>query len=132
MGNLPSLIDPAFLALIRQSFGSDGLPLPFVKEIFLMECRAAGTTHLDLVAIEPELAVQDMLVFRREPLNPHDPLAILILDPKGRKLGYVPREKNEIPARLLDAGKLLFGRLEEKAWQSRWLKLTIRIFMRDL
>lgn len=97
-----------------------------------MECRAAGTTHLDLVAVEPELAPQDLLVFQREQQNPHDPLAILILDTKGHKLGYVPREKNEIPARLLDAGKMLFGRLEAKTWQSRWLKLTIRVFLRDL
>jgi hypothetical protein len=75
--------------------------------------------------------VQNLLVFRREPDNQYDDLAIFILDKEGRKLGYVPKEKNEVPARLLDAGKLLFGRVEYKEWQSRWLKLRIQVFMRD-
>lgn len=131
MENLPQHIDPALYAIMQQSFGKTGLPLPFVKEIFLLECQIAGTTHLDLFKIEPELLVQDLLVFRRESDNQFDELAILILEKEGRKLGYVPKEKNEVPARLMDAGKLLFGRLEYKEWQSRWLKLRIQVFMRD-
>ena len=34
-----------------------------------------------------------------------------------------PRAKNEALARLMDAGKLLFGRLEDKEWQGEWLKI---------
>jgi len=67
----------------------------------------------------------------REPGNAHDGLAIKIMDEKGHHLGYVPRAKNEALARLMDAGKLLFGRIEEKAWQGEWLKVDIRVFLRD-
>jgi len=33
--------------------------------------------------------------------------------------------------RLMDAGKLLFGKLENKAWVGDWLKVAARIYMRD-
>jgi hypothetical protein len=69
---------------------------------------------------------------KREPENPHDPLAIIIFDSTGQHhLGYVPRVKNGALARLMDVGKLLFGRLEQKQWQGDWLKADIRVFMRD-
>lgn len=31
----------------------------------------------------------------------------------------------------MDAGKLLFGRLESKEKQGTWLKAQMRVFMRD-
>jgi len=31
----------------------------------------------------------------------------------------------------MDAGKLLFGRLEAKSWVGGWLKLEIRVFLRE-
>lgn len=124
--------DPALLALMRGSFEKDGLPKPFVREIFLMQCNVAGTSYCDLEAIEPGLEIAGFLAFKREPNNPHDELAILIFDQQGNKLGYVPKAKNEVIARLMDAGKLIFGRLEEKQWFEAWLRLDIRVFMRDL
>ncbi len=125
-------IDPALVALIRGSFGPGGLPLPFAQEIFLLECHVAGTSHLDLEAVEPELLVSEPLLFHREVDNPHDALAIRIDDLEGRKLGYVPRAKNEVLARLMDAGKLIFGKLEAKAWQGAWLKLDIKVYLREV
>ena len=124
--------DPSLLSLINGSFGSGGIALPFVHEIFLMQCHIAGTSYCKLEQIEPELMASDILVFKREPHNEHDDLAILIYDKSGNKLGYVPKAKNEILARLMDAGKLIFGKLEEKCWVENWLKLNIRVFMRDL
>lgn len=50
---------------------------------------------------------------------------------KGRRLGYVPRDRNEILARLLDAGKFLFGRIIAKRRLGDWLKIDLRIFLRD-
>lgn len=125
-------IDPGLLALVRGSFGPDGLPLPFAQEIFLLSCHVAGTSHLELEAIEPELLLTEPLVFRREADNPHDSLAIRIDDLQGRKLGYVPRDKNEVLARMMDAGKLIIGRLEAKAWQGAWLKLDIKVYLREV
>jgi len=31
----------------------------------------------------------------------------------------------------MDAGKLLFAKLESKAWQGDWLKAEVRIYLRD-
>lgn len=120
------------LKLIHASFGKDGAPKPFAKEILLIECTVAGTTHVPVKDIEPDLTPGSVLILQREPANPHDPLAIRIHDEKGRKIGYVPRAKNEVLARLMDAGKLLFGKLVAKEWRDNWLRIEARIHMRDL
>ena len=127
-----SSIDPALLALMHGSFGTDGALKPFAKEIFLLECRVAGTSHQPVKEIEPGLKPGGLLPFLREPANTFDTLAIRIHDEAGHTLGWVPKEKNEVLARLMDAGKLLFGRLERKSWVGGWLKLEIRVFLRDL
>ena len=124
-------IDDHFLGLSKGLFDDKNLPMPFVSEIFLLDCHVAGTTHVDLTEIEGRLTVEDLLVFKREPDNPHDPLAILILDMEGHKLGYVPRVKNEVLARLMDAGKLIFGKLKNKETIDDWLKLSMVVYLRD-
>ena len=126
------LIDPALLALLHGSFGKDGQLQPFVREIMLVECHIAGTSHRELTEVEPGLLPGALLPLKRETGNPHDPLAIMIFDESGHHLGYVPRAKNEALARLMDAGKLLFGRLETKAWRGSWLETGIRVFLRDI
>jgi hypothetical protein len=130
MGNLVK-IDPGLLALISQSFNGENLPMPFVREIFLIETHIAGTSYVDIEDIEPTLLIGDSLVFLREPDNEHDKMAIKIHDARGNKLGYVPRVNNEILANLMDAGKLVFGKLEQKSWFGEWLKVTIKVYLRD-
>lgn len=105
---------------------------PYIQEIYLLECHIAGTGYLDLDEIEPELNAGDPLLFRREPDNFFDHLAVAIYDQKERKLGYLPRAKNEVPARLMDAGKLLFGKIETKERVNNWLKIMVRVYMKDL
>jgi hypothetical protein len=125
-------IDAALLALIRGAFDAGGGLNPFTRQIMLIECQVAGTSHCDLAAVEPGLTRGAILALQREPANPHDALAIKILDEQGHHLGYVPQAKNEALARLMDAGKLLFGILESKEWHGRWLRVEARIFLRDL
>ncbi|MDD3470878.1 MAG: HIRAN domain-containing protein, partial [Thermoguttaceae bacterium] len=79
-----------------------------------------------------ELAPGAFLVFRREPGNSHDPLAILILNSQNEKIGYVPHTKNEVLANLMDGGKLLFGRVEEKRTQGDWIHIAVKVYMRDI
>jgi len=124
-------IDPAVLVLIRESFDKDGLLRPFCREIMLIECHIAGTAYHDAKKVEEQLVPGLILPLLREPQNPHDPLAIAILTEAGARLGYVPRIKNEALARLMDAGKLLFGKIESKEWLRDWLKVSITIYMRD-
>ena len=125
-------IDPKYLEIVRTSLDKTGLPKPFVQEVDLLNCNIAGTTFLNLKDIEPNLKKNQLLVLKREPKNEYDDKAILILTEDGQKLGYVPQEKNEILSRLMDAGKLLFGRLDEKNWVGRWLRLDIQVYLRDL
>lgn len=121
------------LALLHAHLqGGGGLSAPFAKEIFLIETHVAGTSHVPIREIEATLTAGDSLVLRRESDNLHDPLAIIILTGNGEKLGYVPRDRNEILARLMDAGKFLIARLESKEWQGDWLRVAARVFLRDV
>ena len=125
-------IDPKYLEIVRTSLDKTGLPKPFVQEVELLNCNIAGTTFLNLKDIEPNLKKNQLLVLKRELNNEYDDKAIMILTEDGQKLGYVPQEKNEILSSLMDAGKLLFGRLDEKDWVGRWLRLDIQVYLRDL
>ncbi len=87
MENGLAKIDPAILALMHGSFGKDGGLQPFAREIMLIECHIAGTTDHDVKPVEPELLPGVMLTLEREPQNPHDPLAIVILSESGHRLG---------------------------------------------
>jgi len=53
-------------------------------------------------ALASELTPGRRLLLRPEPQNPHDPGAVAVLTPAGRKLGYVPRE---VASRALPAGR---------------------------
>ena len=125
-------IDPKYLEIVRTSLTNNGLPKPFVQEVELLDCNVAGTTFLDLDDIEPKLKKHQLLMLQRELKNEYDNNAILILTEEGQKLGYVPQDKNEVLSKLMDAGKLLFGRLDEKSWVDNWLKLDVQVYLRDL
>jgi hypothetical protein len=47
------------------------------------------------------------------------------------KIGYIPREKNETIARLADAGKSFYATIKAKEWEGNWLKIEIKIYLRD-
>ena len=132
MSQAMAKIDPKYLEVIRASLDKTGLPKPFVQEVELLNCNIAGTTFLNLEDIEPKLKKHQLLVLKREPKNEYDDNAILILTEDGQKLGYVPQEKNEVLSNLMDAGKLLFGKLNEKTWVDNWLKLDVQVYLRDL
>ena len=73
-----TLTGSAQRAIIKGSFGKNGLPLPFVREIFLLECHVAGTCFRKLDDIESSLLPGNILTFKREPDNRFDQLAIEI------------------------------------------------------
>lgn len=116
------------------SFLHGGLTIdkPFSNTIYLIDAHIAGTTHIDNIdEIEPSLTVGKKLRFFREPDNPYDKLAIVVKDDNDNKLGYIPKNKNEILSRLMDGGKLLYGTIYEKERLGSWLKITIQIYLDD-
>lgn len=81
--------------------------------------------------LEPYIHIDDRLDFFREPDNRYDPEAIVIKTAAGAKIGYVPRQDNVIFARLMDAGKLLFGRISQKKKKGSWVKIGIKVFLHE-
>lgn len=114
--------------------GSTGLgpAKPFEREVFLFDTYVAGTSHIENIeALEPDLEVGDRLDFYREAHNQYDTMAIVVTNRRGDKLGYIPQIDNEIFSRLMDAGKVLFGRISRKEFKGRWLKIDIKIYLED-
>ena len=107
-------------------------PAPYSADLLLLRTEVAGTSHVvGIEELEPFLRPGDRLELIRVPSNPSDPNAIKIFTRDRVKLGYVPRKDNQILARLMDAGKLLYAVIAEKAWQSAWLRVTVEIFMTE-
>ncbi len=108
------------------------VPVPFESKIVLFESvRIAGTTHTpninDVIDRIPEDA---LLRFVREPDNQADPWAIRV-EYDGRKIGYMPADKNELIARLMDGGKTLHGSLLERSLQGNWWKVYMEVSLFD-
>ena len=78
-----------------------------------------------------KIKVGTKLHFVREPDNKYDKLAILVKDENDNKLGYIPREKNPILARLMDAGKLIYGTVKKANNDDSYINIEMEIFMDD-
>ena len=124
------------------------LPMPFERDIFLLGVDVAGTSHiLNIQALYDALEEGERVKFVREPQNPYDEYAIRIdtrrdepigyvaedenaLDP-GVKLGYIPRSINKVFARLMDAGKSLYGVVRVKEMRGNYYRIVVKIYMED-
>ena len=137
--------DETELVSLLNSDAGITLPLPFEQDIFLYGTEIAGTRYRDNIEeLYNGLELGDILALVREPDNPYDEYAIRIdvdadgipgydlsqLDP-DLMLGYVPRSINKPFARLMDAGKQLFGRIKEKETRGKWLRIEIGIYLQD-
>lgn len=115
-----------------------GTPLPFSRDILLMTTRINGAMHVENIhALAKALKVGDRVTLRLETMNQYDSRAILVLDPRDEKLGYVPKYNNEPLYNLMNAGKELFGIVsrgdigEDLDEGDTWIEIYIDIYMRD-
>lgn len=132
MGDLVKTSGSELINLLHGKGGDLVIPKPFEHDIFLFNTHVAGTSHVEgIVEMEPYLKVDDKLDFFREPDNQYDKSAIVIKNTDGVKIGYVPQKDNIIFSRLMDAGKLLFGRIAEKEIQGKWLKMDIKVYLQE-
>lgn len=132
MGDLIKTDKMGLVGLLHGKGGEITVPKPFERDIFLFDTYVAGTSHIEGIdELEPYLNVGDRLDFFREPDNAYDSQAIAVKTTDGVKIGYVPKLDNVVFARLMDAGKLLFGKIIEKEKKGKWLKLDIKIFMKE-
>jgi hypothetical protein len=108
-----------------------GLSLPN-DEILSLECVVAGTSYIEnIFEIEENLEKGQILDLKREPNNKFDGFAIVIYNEEGKKIGYIPRDKNETLARLMDAGKWFYAKVQEITWEGNWLKIYLEIYLRE-
>ncbi|MCC7553834.1 MAG: HIRAN domain-containing protein [Methanobacteriaceae archaeon] len=104
---------------------------PFIDTIFLTSDIVAGTSYVDNIKdLEPKLKINDKLDFVREKNNLYDSKAILIKH-NGIKIGYFPRNNNEILSNLMDAGKLIYGIIKSKSFIGEWLKINLEVFLEE-
>lgn len=132
MGELIKNEGREFVGLLHGKGGNLDIPKPFERDIFLFDTYVAGTSYIEgIEELDPYLNIEDKLDFFREPDNTYDNRAIVIKNTDGVKIGYVPRVDNVIFSRLMDAGKLLFGRIASKDMQGNWLKIGIKVFLQE-
>lgn len=132
MGDLIRSGKNELIGLLHGKNGEITIPKPFENDIFLLDTYVAGTNHIEgIEELEPCLNSGDRLDFFREPDNRYDEQAIVIRTVNGVKIGYVPKRDNVILARLMDAGKLLFGKITSKETKGPWVKIDIRIFLHE-
>ena len=103
---------------------------PLSREIHLFDTYIAGTTHLKDPSVLDEIKVGDRLLLQRED-NRFDDNAILVLNEAKNKLGYVPEKDNIVFARLMDAGKLLCGKIKRIEPKGSFRMIGISIYLID-
>lgn len=119
-------VTPGLLALLSQPNTAIS---PFKQEIFLLEIVVAGTSFCkEATTIEPAILPEKILTMKREPNNQYDQFAIAIYCDNIR-LGFVPAEMNLVCSRLMDAGKIIFGRVVSKNWKNKWLQIKANVYM---
>ncbi len=134
---LTNIQNDALTSNMLNKHGID-MQLPFSRDIFLMNTMINGAMHVKTIYKQASaLNEGDRVTLRLEPKNKYDEKAILVLDPKGKKLGYIPRVKNEVLYHLMDAGKELFGIVkggdigEDLDENDTWIEIYIDVYMRD-
>ena len=117
--------------LLQKSVTGKVVRIPFTQDIMLARMHVAGTNYYEAEKVAEKLSLGQRFGLRREPENVHDEFAIEVLTTEGHKLGYIPRQYNEIPARLMDAGKRLFVQMESLSKRGGWLEIRLSLYMED-
>ncbi len=104
---------------------------PLSHEILLFDSYVAGTTHIKDETVFDDVREGDKLILQREPDNRFDEYAILVLDEKKRKLGYIPEKDNIVFARLMDAGKYLIAKVKYFQPKGAFKHIYVSIYLVD-
>ena len=142
------LKEDADLVAAVQRIG-DAMPIPYERDIFLLGTFSAGADYQEQIeGIYSLLQEGDPVTMIREPENEHDEYAIRLEvarqgDPgpelpdrltrfEGAKIGYIPRGTvNKIFARLMDAGKLLYGVIRAKETIGDYHRIVVKVYLKD-
>ena len=109
------------------------VPTPYAQRICLLpDVRVAGTSHIDGIGeLASQLHEGDGLRLERDTKNRFDHWAIRVLDARGRRLGFLPADNNEIIARLMDGGKRIVGEVLSVEDVSGWARIGMAVWLDD-
>ena len=105
------------------------------KETCICKCQLSGTTHIEGIAEKTKaLHGGSRIKLQRDPKNKYDKYAIAVLNEEDERIGWVPKQDNEILAQLMDAGKFLYSWVNkvETVTKSGYLDLSFYVFMYDI
>lgn len=130
VGTLATITQAQQLGLVGA--GALSVPMPFESKIVLFESiRVAGTSHApDIDATMGQMPNETRLELVREPDNQADGWAIRV-EHGGKKVGYMPADKNEVLARLMDGGKALGGELVSRELRGTWWNVHMEVYLID-
>lgn len=100
---------------------------PMIKEIFLFDTRISKITSDENIL--KNIKIDDTLTLIREK-NKYDTNDVAIYNKDNEKLGYIPEEDNIIFSRLMDAGKLLYAKIESID-VNHYYRVKIKIYLKD-
>ncbi len=127
-GTLATITQAQQLGLVGASTLS--VPMPFESKIVLFESiRVAGTSHApDIDATMRQMPDEARLGLVREPDNQTDSWAIRV-EYDGKRIGYMPADKNDVLARLMDGGKTLGGELVSRELRGTWWNVHMEVYL---
>lgn len=116
-----------FMAVVKHLNGSPEKPKH--KEIYLQSITVAGTSHIpNIEDLADHIKEGTELSLVRNAGNKHDKNAVALYL-NGQRVGYVSKEKNEIIAHMMDAGKTFVCRVTDADWQGEWLRIEGDVFL---
>lgn len=120
-------INPGLAQLLAgQNFNLDVL----LKDISVLNTEVAGTYYHHPEKFAQDIVPDSIITLKREPKNQYDSLAVALYF-GDLKIGYLPKAKNEVIAKLMDAGKNFSAKIKEKNIHSDYnLQLDIEVFMK--
>ena len=130
MGNELTIAQKDMLSTITAASLGE-LIKPLTNEILLFDTYIAGTSHVRDESAFDEIKEGDKVTLQREPDNRFDENAILVLNSKSKKLGYVPEKDNTVFARLMDAGKYRTAKIEHIEPNGSFRQIDISIYLVD-
>ncbi|MBQ6271754.1 MAG: HIRAN domain-containing protein [Clostridiales bacterium] len=104
---------------------------PLIRQIHLFDTYVSGTMFIDEKDVFEKLSNGQEVSLEREK-NKFDENAVAILTSDRKKIGYIPEEDSSIFARLMDAGKLLRGRISSIGNECGLTKIVVGIFLVDV
>lgn len=124
-----------FLKKLSVGFLSLFIPKTDKKEnkrqrYFLTKFYVAGFVYYDGETVVSKLKINDEIKIVAEPTNPYDKRALELYTINNIKLGYVPRDQNPIPSRLLRQNLNLVGTVDKINLNADpWRMLRVNLFV---